>query len=207
MTPAKTKKGENVAVQRTISDRSFVEPPDPYGVEGDAPSAWLRKVFDEHASNVARGLRYLGVPESDLPDAIQEVFVVVARKHAELGSGHSLRGWLYAVATNVARNMRRSRRRRPEVATESLPEQASDATPDRALDVAERRALALRILDGLAEEQREVFVLHDVEELTMAEIASALGIPPKTGYSRLRLARAAVARAVGRARARGEVEP
>jgi RNA polymerase sigma-70 factor (ECF subfamily) len=47
----------------------------------------------------------------------------------------------------------------------------------------------LKILDELPEEQRAVVVLHELEEVRMAEVATLLGCPLFTAYSRLRLAR------------------
>jgi RNA polymerase sigma-70 factor (ECF subfamily) len=170
----------------------------------DARSAWLRGVLDAHAAFVGRALRYMGVPERELPDACQEVFVVVARRHADVRDEGASRAWLYAIAVNVARNARRTSRRRPEVPMSEPPDTACAPAQLQALEQRDRQALALRLLSTLSEEQREVFVLHDVEELTMAEITQSLEIPLKTGYSRLRLAREALSRAAGRARARGE---
>jgi len=170
----------------------------------DARSAWLRGLLSDHAAYVGRALRYLGVPERDLPDACQEVFVVVARRHTDLRGDTAPRPWLYAIAVNVARNARRTARRRPEVPTAELPETEIAPAQLHSLEQRDRQALALRLLATLSDEQREVFVLHDVEALTMAEITAGLEIPLKTGYSRLRLAREALSRALGRARARGE---
>ncbi len=69
--------------------------------------------------------------------------------------------------------------------------------------LARRRALdeLQRILDALPEELRAVFVLFEIEELTMAEVALVLGIPAGTAASRLRKARDAFERIVARKRA------
>ena len=192
-------KGENWPTVRTFS----MEDGDERRMD-DARSAWLRGLLSEHAAYVGRALRYLGVPERELPDACQEVFVVVARRHADLRDDGAPRAWLYAIAVNVARNVRRTARRRPEIPTEDVPETPCAPAQQQALERRDRQALALRLLATLPEEQREVFVLHDVEALTMAEITQGLGIPLKTGYSRRRLAREGLPRAAARARTRGE---
>jgi RNA polymerase sigma-70 factor (ECF subfamily) len=166
------------------------------GPVATADSGWLRRVLDEHAAYVGRALRYLGVPERDLPDACQEVFVIVARRGSELRSQASLRAWLYGISINVARNARRTRQRRPETLGDPALEPSIEAAQEDAIVARQQRELALRLLDRIDDAQREVLVLHDVEELPMREITDALGIPLKTGYSRLRLARAALARAV-----------
>ena len=53
-----------------------------------------------------------------------------------------------------------------------------------------RRAQLQRILDLMPIELRAVFVLSEIEELTMAQIATMVGTPPGTVASRLRRARA-----------------
>lgn len=74
--------------------------------------------------------------------------------------------------------------------------------PDAQLAAAQDRALVLAALETLDHERRVVFVAAEIEELSMPEVAAALGIPLNTGYTRLRLARADFAAAVGRLRPR-----
>jgi RNA polymerase sigma-70 factor (ECF subfamily) len=61
------------------------------------------------------------------------------------------------------------------------------------------------VLDRLDEAQRAVFVLYEIEELSMAEIAEAVGCPLQTAYSRLHAARAQVEQTIRRERARRAV--
>jgi len=61
--------------------------------------------------------------------------------------------------------------------------------PDEELGDRRARAVLDGLLDALPADQRAVFVLHEIEELTMAEIAVALSLPPGTVASRLRRAR------------------
>jgi len=163
-------------------------------------ASWIHRVCADNGAFVGRSLRYLGVPERDLPDACQEVFVVVARRRDAIASDEQLRPYLYGVAVNVARNARRTSRRRPEVAIDAVPApileaaQTTEPAQEQALVAQEERAQIQRWLDTLDDTQREVFVLHDVEERPMREITDTLGIPLQTGYSRLRLAREALAR-------------
>jgi len=67
----------------------------------------------------------------------------------------------------------------------------------------EKRALVAAVLEALSMDQRAVFVLHDLEERAVPEIATMLGIPLNTAYSRLRLAREQFAAAVRRLQLRG----
>lgn len=165
--------------------------------------AGIDDVIRAHAPFVGRTLRYLGVRESDLEDVCQEVFLIVHRRRDSYRERGSLRSWLYAITLRVARNHRRSNARRRETPME-IEDRAVAPDQEQHLERKERRALAQRILSGLTETQREILVLHEIEQLSMAEIAALLEISPKTGYSRLRLARQAMQRALARATLRGE---
>jgi RNA polymerase sigma-70 factor, ECF subfamily len=149
----------------------------------------LRQLFDEHAAFVWRSLRRLGVPEADVDDLLQEVFLVVYRRLADYEERARARAWLYSICTRVAQKQRRTVFRRREDMSGELPEARVAAT--QLMRVEEREALALghRLLAQLPEEQREVFVLYEVEHLPMQQIADALGCPLYTAYSRLRAAR------------------
>ncbi|HXU60160.1 MAG TPA: sigma factor-like helix-turn-helix DNA-binding protein, partial [Polyangia bacterium] len=59
-------------------------------------------------------------------------------------------------------------------------------------------------LRDLNEDQRDVFVLAELEQLSAPEIVSVLGVPLNTVYSRLRLARVEFGKAVARHRARDQ---
>jgi RNA polymerase sigma-70 factor (ECF subfamily) len=140
---------------------------------------------------VWRLLRRIGLSSADADDAAQQVFLVVARRGAEV-SGARIRPFLYGTALRVAANARRSLRRRREVANES----AVDAAPhDVELDevVEQRRARALldELLGELPAELRRVLVLAEIEQLTTKQIGELEGVPQGTAASRLRRARAA----------------
>lgn len=162
----------------------------------------FREVFEQHAPYVWRCLRRLGVPPRDAEDLCQEVFVVVHRKLAELGSDVPLRAWLYGIAMRKVWDHRRLAHQRHERATDKLPEGAVDAAQADELDRHTARDLLDGFLDKLDPKQREVFVLYEIEQLAMPEIATALGCPLQTAYSRLHAARKQVQAAAERERAR-----
>lgn len=150
----------------------------------------LRQVFDEHAAYVWRALRHLGVPESELDDYSQEVFVVVHRQLATFEGRSKLRTWLYGICLRVASDRRRRARVRHE-RTDADPArdlaEASTLAPDERVQA---RATLLALLDGLDEDKRTVLVLYEIEGLPMAEVAEVVGCPLQTAYSRLHSARA-----------------
>jgi RNA polymerase sigma-70 factor (ECF subfamily) len=146
-------------------------------------------VFRAEAPHVGRTLRYLGVSEASLDDACQEVFLVVHRRLAEFSHG-SLRAWIRQICVFVAQNQRRALRRRREDATDDTPDVAAPPTQHGEVERRELRDRLLVLLDALPEEQRTVFVLYEVEQLGMAEVAEAVSCPLQTAYSRLHAARA-----------------
>jgi RNA polymerase sigma-70 factor (ECF subfamily) len=163
----------------------------------------LAEIFREHASFVWRGLRRLGIPESDVEDVCQEVFVVVHRKLGDFEGRSSLRTWIYGICARTASDYRRSGRVRREVVTDAPPETAHEGGQHDAVALRQARATLDRILDELDDDKRSVFVLYEIEELTMAEVAEALGCPLQTAYSRLHAARKVVEAGVARAQSSG----
>lgn len=167
----------------------------------------LADVFDAHAAYVGRTLRCLGVRDHELPDALQEVFLVVHRKLSELEKPSALRSWLYAICVRKAMSLRRRAARRREDAVAEPPEpEGPRATPHDALEHTRALAVALEILDDLDDDKRAVFVLYEVEQLPMREVADTVGCPMQTAYARLYAARREIARILVRLEARGRVE-
>lgn len=145
------------------------------------------ELYREHRAFLWRALRHLGVPESDLDDAIQEVFVVVHRKLDTFDGSSSPRTWLFGIARMTAMGMRRKAVRRREDLVETLPEMRTDPTDQ--VEHGERLELARRTIAEMPEDQRLVFVLFEIEEMPMADVARALDCPLKTAYGRLYRAR------------------
>jgi RNA polymerase sigma-70 factor (ECF subfamily) len=158
----------------------------------------LVEIHDEHAPFVFRTLQRLGVRESDLDDAVQEVFVVVHKKlHTFRGSAR-VTTWLYGVALRVAYRFRRTARRRREDPGELDQMHVPDSSPGPesvAFEREARRQLA-EVLDGMDPPKRAVLVMFELERLSTAQIADELGLPVGTVYSRLSAAREQFQRAV-----------
>lgn len=170
-------------------------------------------VYDQHFEFVWRTLRRLGVPEADLPDVAQEVFLVVHRRLADFVERAKVTTWLFRIAVRAARDRRRSASVRREIALEEPLQAAVDASadPSRDLERADDRALLEQALAALDEEQREVFAAFELEGMTGDAIAAALELPLGTVYSRLRLGRARFRQSLARllanrARPRARVE-
>jgi RNA polymerase sigma-70 factor (ECF subfamily) len=153
------------------------------------PRPTLRQVFDEYARFVWRTVRHLGVREADIEDVCQEVFLTVHRKLRDFEGRSSLRTWLYGICLRTASDYRRRAHVRREFAVEDpapraqAPEQHDEVQRQQA-----RRRLAA-ILDQLDDDKRTVFVLYEIEEISMKEVAKIVDCPLQTAYSRLHAAR------------------
>jgi len=167
-----------------------------------ADSARLTRVAQEHLDFVWRCLRRFGVPAADADDAAQQVFLVAADKLSDVPVERE-RAFLFATAARIAANARRSIRRR-QSAYDSLsmaPEEPS-VSQDELSDQLRARALLDQVMADMPDDLREVFVLFEIEEISIQDIAAALEIPIGTVGSRLRRARQAFQQAVTRHRAR-----
>ena len=171
--------------------------PQAAAVEHDAPAAGVRphfrELFDAHARYVWRSLLGLGVSEADVPDASQQVFLVVHDKLGRLAEGCSLRTFVYGICVRVASDFRRRAHRRHESLCASPPEAICGATQENSISRRQALTLLEAALAALTAEQREVFVLYEIEGLPMNEVALTIGRPLQTAYSRLHAARKAVA--------------
>lgn len=164
----------------------------------------FRMVYEEHFQFVWRSLRRLGVRESDVPDAVQDVFIVVHRKLGEFQGRSKVSTWLFGIALRVARDRQKLAFTRRQVDDENAVSSCVDDSVDLAADLERKQGLELleAILDTMPLEQRAVFTLFELEGMTGEAIAEALEVPLGTVYSRLRLARDVFQRAVQRMKAR-----
>jgi RNA polymerase sigma-70 factor, ECF subfamily len=167
-----------------------------------APSAEERlgAMVAEHFDLVWRLLRRLGVPAGAVEDAAQEVFMVAARRVDEIRPG-SEKSYLYGTTLRIARGVRRrSARELARSATFDDDLAAPGESPEQLLEQRRKLAFLDELLDVLEGRERVVFVLFELEGLTLTEISELLQIPRGTVASRLRRARRRFVRAI-RARA------
>lgn len=149
----------------------------------------LRAMVSEHGTFVARTLRNLGVPARELDDCVQRVYIVADRRLNDIRPGCE-RAFLFRSAAHIAAHARRSLARKREVLEEDPhPLRAPPFQPDELTQRKQFRELLDSVLNSMSDELRNVFILHTFEELTMAEIAELLELPPGTVASRLRRAR------------------
>jgi RNA polymerase sigma-70 factor (ECF subfamily) len=150
--------------------------------------ARLRGLVDEYIDFVARVLRNAGSPEAEVDDDVQRTFIAVANRLDDVHPGAE-KSFLLQIALRIAAHARRTAARRREVLAEEMPETISFVMPDELTDQKRARQMLDQVLNQMEGDLRMVFVLYEVEEMSMAQIAGVLGIPSGTVASRLRRAR------------------
>lgn len=158
----------------------------------DARSAQrLRDQIRDNYEFLWRSLRRLGVTGPSVEDAAQLVLMVFVRRIEDVHPGAE-RTFLFSTAIRVASDFRKKQARSREVsdseALEGYPSRWPSA--ERLIDEGRARELLDVVLAEMPIDLRVVFVLFELEELTMAKIAEMLDLPAGTVASRLRRARA-----------------
>ena len=184
-----------ISVDLAVTRRRAPQQGQPAVVATGAPAArpTIAELFRAHASFVWRVVAGHGVAPSDVQDVTQEVFLIAFRKLADWDPAwSSAASWLYAIAIRVAANHRRLAHVRRETPGE-VPQTA--VTPDPAGSIDWTRLLG-QLDAALAEmepRRRDVFIMFEIAEQSMHDVARAAGCPLKTAYKRLYAARREVA--------------
>jgi RNA polymerase sigma-70 factor, ECF subfamily len=185
---------------------------EPGGVRTDPPLAatGLGDLYAEHFRAVWRNLRRLGVPDAVLDDAVQDVFVVVHRRWPEFAGRSTLKTWVFGIVLRVSKDYRRAARRhaaRVERYPEALGIEPEASCPAEQAARREASRVVHAILDQLDDQERAVFVLVELEQLSVREAAEATGLRLATCQRRLRRARSAFDAAVRRFGEQGRPVP
>jgi RNA polymerase sigma-70 factor (ECF subfamily) len=154
------------------------------------------EAYQQEISYVFHALRWLGARAEEIEDLAQEVFIALRRSWPHYDSSRPLRPYLFGVAFRVVSMQRRKRKH--EVAFATLEIREGGPGPDEALQAKQARATVLCALEKIPLRRRAVLVMHDLEEVPMAQVARTLSIPLFTAYSRLRKARKELEAAIRR---------
>ncbi len=148
----------------------------------------FKSVYREHYRTVWWTVRGCGLPEAWIEDVVHDAFLIIHRRLPELEDPSRLRAWVIGIARNAAFSHRRSAsRRRARLA--ALPEPEAPSAADSVVAYRQAWDRLHHFLGELGEEQREAFVLCELQGVAPAEVASVVGVSRNTVYSRLRLAR------------------
>jgi len=145
------------------------------------------KVFRDQLAHVHQTLRRLGAPPGDIEDLLQEVFLALRSSWHRCDRTRPLRPYLFGIAFRVLSAHRRKRDREVPFGVMDLTDVHADL--DGHLLNAQARRMVQTALDNLPLQRRAVLIMHELDEIPVATIASTLRVPLFTVYSRLRKAR------------------
>lgn len=162
----------------------------------------FREIYATYFDFVWRGAAHRGIPPAALDDVAQEVFIVIDRKLPEFEGRASLRAWIAGIVRRVVADYVRKRGNQP-AADEPLTHEPAAPPLEQAEPLEQREALELleQLLAKMTPEQRETFVLFELDGLSGAEIAELTQSNENTVWTRLRGARRIFQEGVARTRA------
>jgi RNA polymerase sigma-70 factor, ECF subfamily len=145
-----------------------------------AGSSEVTALYRELRKPLLRYLVCLGLSSDEAQDVVQDSFVSLQHHLAAGGTQDNIRGWLFRVAHNQARNRQSSYHRRFGKPLDSeMDFAAADATPEKAVLEKEKFRRLRAAIGLLAESERECLLLR-ADGLRYREIADVLGLPTST---------------------------
>jgi RNA polymerase sigma-70 factor (ECF subfamily) len=159
--------------------------------------------YQRELDYLLRTLKRLGVGPVDIEDLAQDVFLILHRNWRQYDPTCSLRPYLFAIAFRVASSHRRRRWREVPLPVVDGPD--STLCPDGLLEADQARNVVLKVLQSIPLPRRAVLVMHDLDDVPVQIVATALSIPVFTAYSRLRKARRELRSAIVRMQERGAI--
>ena len=168
--------------------------------QGDAGAFDL--ILHRHSAGVLRFImKMIRVQNVQAEDLLQDVFLKVIEGRKKYNATRKFTTWLYAIARNHCIDYLRIEEHRRHVSLDApLSDHENDCPvvldivrsgernqEEKAIDKETHTLLNLAIM-GLRQEYKEVFLLREIEELSLNEIAEIAGVPLSTVKSRLRYA-------------------
>ena len=162
----------------------------------DEQNRRIAETIEREQGRLRNFIRKRVLDESDAEDILQEVFYELVQAYRLMKPVEQVGAWLFRVARN--RIIDRFRKRKPEAALSDAPARREDEenfpwedllpSPDAGPEAAYARAVLLEeidaALDELPEEQREVFIAHELEGWSFNDLAAATGLKVNTLLSR-----------------------
>lgn len=138
-----------------------------------------------------RAIRSLVTDEDEVEELMQQAYLLAFTRLGQFRNGARFSTWLLRIGINEALQRLRRDRRWPRAAPEVLEEEPSmHSTPEQGLARAELNQLLEHLVDELPESHRSVLVLREIEQLSTAEVAEALGLSADNVKQRLSRAKA-----------------
>lgn len=158
----------------------------------------LGRLYDRHERAIHRFCARMTGSEADAEDLTHQTFLTLARIAGTYDGRASVRAWLLGVAARHLSDRRRASARLRRFLGRLLGEGEPSRDPRPALEARLALGAVAEALDAMPFERRAAVVLFEVEGLSGEEIASALGVPVGTVWTRLHAARKELARALPR---------
>jgi RNA polymerase sigma-70 factor (ECF subfamily) len=148
----------------------------------------FRALYDAHFDFAWRTARRLGLPESDVDDAVQDAFRIAWQQLDRFTWGR-FTTWLYRIVANVVSERLRRRRVREFFGGLLGGGEKEDATMESRVEARQALKLVEKALRKLTREKREAFALFEIEGLSHQEIAELTGTKVETIRTRVHYAR------------------
>ena len=161
-----------------------------------SPESTCVEAFGSELDYVFATLRRLGAAPREVEDLAQEVFVVLHKNWPTIDTKRPLRPYLFGVAFRVVCANRRRRGR--EIPFEAVDPTDDGVSPEGSLESKESVRLVLAALEQVPLSRRVVIIMHDLDQVPIADIAETLSISRFGTYARLRKARKELKAAVSR---------
>src|SRR5208282_2181348 len=160
----------------------------------------FRAIMERNNQRLYRVARAVMKDDTEAEDVVQETYLRAFFNLSKFRGESSLTTWLTRIALNEALGRKRKQRAMVTLETVETAQQTSaqiiqfpamntETDPERSAAQSEIRRLLERAMDALPEPFRVVFVMRDVEEMSIEETAFHLGIRPQTVKTRLHRAR------------------
>lgn len=163
----------------------------------------IESVFRAHVDDVHRIVTRLigpGGSRADVEDVVQLVFIAIQRALPKFRGESKLSTWIYGVSARVVMTQLRGwrRHRRLLAALGDHLEISDTYTPEKSASEREELARVWRCLMRIKPKKRVVYIMHELEDVSGADIAQALDIPVATVWTRLHHARKELLAALAR---------
>ena len=160
---------------------------------GELDGLDFRRLYDTYKTKVYGTVHHVIGVSDEIDDIVQSVFLEVHRSLPRYKGQSKLSTWIYRIAVNVALQHIRKRRRRRVFLFFKEPDQDRDLEQSEDEGPRHEQRDLLRklhkLLDGISEKKRVVFVLHELDGREVEEVSELLEIPVNTVRSRLHAAR------------------
>lgn len=156
---------------------------------GDSAQERFNRDLLPHLDSAFNFARWLSRNEDDAADITQEAMIKAFKNLDQMKAG-SAKAWLMAIVRHTGLTYLNRKSTQPGAFLDESKElEWQGFSPEQALLMSEEKEVAMRLLEELPTEFREVVILRDVEDLSYKEISEVVGAPIGTVMSRLNRAR------------------